>query len=265
MKARPPATVPLARALSKLGLASRSAATALIRDGRVAVNGRIVRAPEHSVVPERVAIEIDGRPVERPQPVTILLNKPRGVVTTSRDPEGRPTVLDLVSDAPARVFPVGRLDMASTGLLLLTNDSRFADWVTDPTNHVPRTYVVAVRGALDDETGARLTAGVEIGRQRLQPASVEVRKRSRRETHLIVTLTEGKNREIRRLFEAVGHEVIRLKRIAFGGLTLGDLSPGQWRIVSDAELRAAFPGSPVPGARRHAAETGTQRNLRSEP
>jgi 23S rRNA pseudouridine2605 synthase len=190
MKSRPPATVPLARALSKLGLASRSEATALIRDGRVAVNGNIVRSAEFPVVPERAAIEIDGRRAERPQRLTILLHKPRGVVTTRRDPQGRPTVLDLVPDAPARVFPVGRLDMATTGLLLLTNDSRFADRVTDPANQVPRTYVVTVRGAVDDQARAALEAGVAVGGERLRPASVEVRKRSRRETHLIVTLTE---------------------------------------------------------------------------
>ncbi len=244
MTSRSRATVPLARALSKLGVASRSEAIALIRDGRVAVDGRIARSPALPVVPERAAIEIDGRPVCRPPAVTILLNKPRGVVTTSRDPQGRPTVRDLVSDAPARVVPVGRLDLATTGLLLLTNDSRFADWVTDPANEVPRTYVVTVRGAVDDRTRDHLTAGLEVGGQRMRPAAIEIRKRSRRESHLVVTLTEGKNREIRRLFDAAGHEVTRLKRIAFGGLTLGDLAPGKWRVVPDAELRAAFPGRP---------------------
>jgi 23S rRNA pseudouridine2605 synthase len=117
--------------------------------------------------------------------------------------------------------------MASTGLLLLTNDSRFADWVTDPANRVPRTCVVTVGG------------------ERLTAARIEVRKRSRRETHLVVELTEGKNREIRRLFEEVGHEVTRLKRVAFGGLTRGGLAPGKWRAVSKAELRTAFPNAPV--------------------
>ena len=195
-------------------------------------------------MPERIAIEIDGGGIEPPARLTILLNKPRGVVTTRRDPQGRPTVLDLVSDAPARVFPVGRLDLATTGLLMLTNDSRFADWVTDPVNRVPRTYVVTVRGALDGESPGRLQAGVELDGETLHATAVEIRKRSQRETHLVVTLTEGKNREIRRLFAALGHEVTRLKRIAFGGLTLGDVAPGRWRVVSDAELRAAFPGRP---------------------
>lgn len=234
--------VPLARALSKLGLVSRSEAAALIRAGRVEVDGRLVCSPAHLVVPERARLAIDKRRLERPRTLTILLHKPRGVVTTSRDPHGRPTVVGLVADAPVRVFPVGRLDMASTGLLLLTNDSRFASWVTDPANGVPRTYVVTVRGALADEACARLEAGIEIAGERLQAAGIAIRKRSGRETHLVITLTEGRNREIRRLLEAVGHEVTRLKRVAFGGLALGNLPPGKWRIVSDAELGAAFPG-----------------------
>lgn len=127
MKTAPRGSVPLARALSKLGLASRAQAAALVRAGRVAVDGRSVRSPGHLVVPERIHLEIDGCPVGRPESLTILLHKPRGTVATTRDPRGRPTVLDLVADAPARVFPVGRLDMATTGLLMLTNDTRFAD------------------------------------------------------------------------------------------------------------------------------------------
>ena len=240
----PSGEVPLARAISKLGIASRAEATSLVRQGRVAVNGRIVRSPLQMVVPEQIALAIDGRSVERPTSLTILLHKPRGVVTTRRDPQGRPTVLDLVADAPVRVFPVGRLDMATSGLLLLTNDTRFADWVTDPANQVPRTYVLTVRGEVDDRTRARLEAGIAIGGERLQPRSIEIRKRSRRETHLVVALAEGKNREIRRLFEAAGHEVTRLKRVALGAVALGGLPPGKWRRVSNAELALAFPGAP---------------------
>ena len=144
MSTNPPGRVPLARALSKPGLASRTEAIALIRAGRVAVDGRIARSPRLPVVPERADIEIDGRAVERPDSLTILLHKPRGVVTTRRDPQGRPTVVDLVADAPVRVFPVGRLDLATTGLLPLTNDSRFADWVTDPANQVQLIAIVRI-------------------------------------------------------------------------------------------------------------------------
>ena len=236
--------VPLERALSKLGLTSRTEARALVREGRVAVDGRPVTDPLFEVVPERARIEIGGRRVERPRPVTFLLHKPRGVVTTRSDPEGRPTVYGCLEGLDAHVVPVGRLDAATSGLLLLTNDTRFADWVTDPRNEVPRVYLVTVRGELSDEKACRLEDGVEEKGERLSARSVTVRKRSRRETHLVIELTEGKNREIRRLLTAVGHEVTRLKRVSFGGLELGDLPPGRWREVGEEELRGAFPGAP---------------------
>lgn len=225
--------IPLERALSKLGLASRTEARALIRDGRVTVDGRPVTDPLVEVVPERILIEIDGHKAELPRPVTILLHKPRGVVTTRSDPEGRPTVYGCLEGLDAHVVPIGRLDAATSGLLLLTNDTRFADWITDPRNEVPRVYLVTVRGELSDDTARRLEPGV-----------VTVRKRSRRETHLVVELKEGKNREIRRMMAAVGHEVTKLKRVSFGGLELGDLPPGRWREVGEEELRAAFPKAP---------------------
>lgn len=213
----------------------------MIRAGRVAVDGRPATDPLAPVVPERIRLEIDGRPKERPRPVTILLHKPRGVVTTRSDPEGRRTVYDCLEGLDVHVVPVGRLDAATTGLLLLTNDTRFADRVTDPRNQVPRVYLVTVRGELTDAEARSLEAGLEDEGEILAARSVAVRKRSRRETHLVVELTEGKNREIRRLLAAVGHEVTRLKRVSFGGLELGDLQPGQWREVGEEELRVAFP------------------------
>lgn len=225
--------VPLERALSKLGLASRTEARAVIREGRVAVDGRPVIDPLFAVVPESAHIEIDGQKAELPRPLTILLHKPRGVVTTRSDPEGRPTVYDCLQGLDAHVVPVGRLDAATSGLLLLTNDTRLADWVTDPRNEVPRVYLVTVRGELSDDQSRRLEEGI-----------VTVRKRSKRETHLVVELTEGKNREIRRMLAAVGHEVTKLKRVSFGGLELGELPPGRWREVGEEELRAAFPKAP---------------------
>ncbi|HEV8579014.1 MAG TPA: pseudouridine synthase [Thermoanaerobaculia bacterium] len=242
---RKPGLVSLERALSKLGLASRSAARELIRAGRVAVDGSTEADPLREVVPERIRIEIDGRPVHRAEPLTVLLHKPRGVVTTRSDQQERPTVYGCLEGLDAHVVPVGRLDAATSGLLLLTNDTRFADWLTDPRNGVPRIYVMTVRGELDDETARRLEEGIEDSGEHLAAQSVVVRKRSRRETHLIVELTEGKNREIRRMLAAADHEVTRLKRVSFGGLDLGNLAPRQWRVVSAEELRAAFPGAPV--------------------
>jgi 23S rRNA pseudouridine2605 synthase len=173
------------------------------------------------------------------------LHKPRGVVTTRSDPEGRPTVYDCLAGVGELVMPVGRLDAATTGLLLLSNDTRFADWVTDPANAVPRVYLASVRGEVSDDTVQRLEAGIEDHGELLTARSAVIRKRSRRESHLILTLSEGKNREIRRLLAAAGHEVTRLKRVSFGGLELGDLSPGRWRDVSEDELRAAFPEAPL--------------------
>jgi 23S rRNA pseudouridine2605 synthase len=223
--------VPLNRALSKLGILSRAQATGAIRDGRVRVDGRVVDRPAYLVVPERVRIVVDGK--ARPPAAwrTILLYKPRGVVTTRRDPDGRRTVFDVVGADGAGLNAVGRLDLATSGLLLLTTDTQLANWIIDPANAVRRAYAVTVRGELSPDTLARLGAGVAV------------RKTSRRESHLVVDLRTGRNREVRRLFDAVGHEVTRLKRIALGGLELGALEPGAWRDVTRAEILVAFPGA----------------------
>lgn len=224
--------VGLARALSKLGVLSRAEATAAIRAGRVRVDEAVVRDPRHPVVPERTRIAVDGEASRRAAWRTILFHKPRGVVTTRRDPGGRRTIYDVLGDAAAGLVPVGRLDLASTGLLILTNDTQLADWITDPSHAVPRVYAVTVRGEVTPGLAAALPA-----------ASVVVRKASRRESHLVVELRQGRNREIRRMFEAVGREVTRLKRVAFGGLEIGDLEPGAWRALTRDQIRAAFPHS----------------------
>jgi 23S rRNA pseudouridine2605 synthase len=217
----------------------------MIREGRVVLDGRPVLDPLHPVVPETARLEIDGHPAVRPGPRTILLHKPRGVVTTRSDPQGRPTVYTCLEGLDALVIPVGRLDAATTGLLLLTNDTRLADWVTDPANAIPRLYLVTVRGELTDATARGLEEGIEDAGEHLFARKVTIRKRSRRETHLVLELVEGKNREIRRLLAAAGHEVSHLKRVAFGGLELGDLPPGGWREVTEEEIRKAFPGAPA--------------------
>ena len=234
--------VSLERALSKLGLASRSQARTLISAGRVTVGGRTVTNPSTRVVPERVSIAIDGEPRQAiAAPLTIVLHKPRGCITTRSDPEGRGTIYDLLTDLPDRVVPVGRLDLATSGLLILTNDTRFGNWLTDPASNIPRVYLVTAKGEVSDAIALRLTTGIISRGERLAAQSAIVRKRSKRESHLTITLTEGRNREIRRLFDAVDHPVTRLRRVQFGGLELGTLAPGKWREVSGDELRAAFP------------------------
>ena len=226
--------VRLDRALSKLGLASRADARALILAGRVTVAGRIVRDPATLVVPETARIAIDGRRPSRSRRRTIVLHKPRGVITTRRDPEGRSTVFDLLGDDAEGLVAAGRLDLATTGLLILTTDTQLANRLTDPSNGFVRRYVVTVRGALTDESARLMERGIEG----MTAHSVAIRKRSTRETHLIIELTEGKNREVRRLCDASGHEVTRLKRIAFGPIELGDLAPGEWRELTREEEAA---------------------------
>jgi 23S rRNA pseudouridine2605 synthase len=232
--------VPLARALSKLGRSSRSGAITLVLAGRVSVNGRVVRDPDRPVSPERDQLTVDDHQVRRAKWRLILLNKTRGTVTTRRDPEGRPTVFDLLGEAGRGLIAVGRLDRATSGLLLLTTDTRLANWLTDPATAIVRRYVATVRGELTDADAARMTAGIDD----LRAHDIHVRKRSARETHLVIELVEGKNREIRRLCAAVGHEVTALKRVAFGGLEIDELAPGTWREVTRAEVRRAFgPGA----------------------
>lgn len=238
---RPPGHVALVRALSKLGLASRSEATALVAAGRVAVDGVVVRDPQRPVVPEQVRLAIDGRDAQPPPARTIALHKPRGVVTTRRDPEGRPTVYELIRDAGPGLAPVGRLDLASTGLLLCTTDTQLAAWLTAPSSRVEREYVVTVRGRVTDADVAQLEAGLVVDGERLRAERVTGRKVSTRESHLTVVLCEGRNREIRRLFAAIGHEVTRLTRVRIGSLELGDLRPGAWHNISRKCLAAAFP------------------------
>src|SRR3954468_11295184 len=218
--------------MSKLGLASRSEAQRLVRDGAVTVNGRVVEDPLAAVVPERDAIAIAGRRApERPWR-TIAFHKPRGTVTTRRDPQGRRTAFDVLGETAEGLVAVGRLDLATSGLLLLTTDTQLAERLTNPKNAVVRRYVVTARDEVTDEACTVLQRGIDG----LHASRVTVRKRSRRETHLIVELTEGKNRKIRRLFEAIDRPVTKLMRIAYGSVELGTLQPGEWREITRDEL-----------------------------
>jgi len=228
-----------------MGIASRSETRRWILAGRLAVDGVIRDEPQHPVVPEEVRLTLDGRPLTGEPSRTVMVHKPKGLVTTRSDERGRPTVYDLLPESRRHLKAVGRLDMASSGLLLFTGDNRLAAWITDPENAVPRVYRVTVRGRVTDDELARLAGGIEDAGECMKPHQVTLRKASGRESHLMVTLTEGKNREVRRIFAAVGHEVTALKRVALGGLVLGNLPPSQCREITPEELRVAFPGAPV--------------------
>jgi pseudouridine synthase len=223
---------------------SRAQATSAIRDGRVRVDGRLVRDPLTQVILEGVRITVDETAVARSAWRTLLFHKPAGVVTTRRDPEGRRTIYDVLGEEGKGLIAVGRLDRATSGLLLLTNDTQLAEWITNPDNDIPRVYIVTVRGRVTPEDVATLTKGVRSGREMLRARDVSLRKSSGRESHLTVELREGKNREIRRLFESIGHEVTRLKRVRLGRLELGDLKPGESRPLTATEVGEALRAVP---------------------
>jgi 23S rRNA pseudouridine2605 synthase len=237
MSKTPSGTVPLVRALSKLGLASRTQTAEWIAAGRLAVNGRVCRDANLAVVPERDHFALDGAPLTQRARVCIALHKPKGYVTTRSDEKGRKTVFDLLPESLQHLHAVGRLDMQTSGLLLLTNDTRLSSYLTDPANAIPREYAVSVDGRVGDETLERAVNGVMGDGERLAASAVRARKLSGRESHLFVTLHEGRNRELRRLFKALGHEVNKLKRLAFGPIALGELESGKYRELDAAELR----------------------------
>src|SRR6266481_379317 len=230
--------VGLARALSKLGYCSRSRATELICAGRVRLNGAIRRDPETPVYVGLDRIEVDHRIVGEEAKIYLMLNKPRGIVTTASDEKGRDTIYSCLSAGLPWVAPVGRLDKSSEGLLLLTNDSDWAARISDPNTHLDKTYHVQA-GALIDETflermkkGIRSTNG-EV----LHAKNARVLRSGQRNTWLEIVLDEGKNRQIRRMLEAVDIEVLRLVRVAVGPLVLGDLPKGAFRALSSEEKR----------------------------
>jgi 23S rRNA pseudouridine2605 synthase len=234
--------VPLPRALSKAGAATRGDALRLVAAGRVRVNGRVARDPGLRVDPDRDRIEVDGAPLGPPPApaaaVVVALNKPRGVLVTRRDPEGRPTVFDLLPRDLGLLRCVGRLDGASAGLLLATTDTALAAALEDPATGVPRVYRVKIRPRLDGAALARLREGTRVDGKDVRPADLEVESHGPRSTWVRVTLREGRNREIRRIAAAAGLEVEHLVRIAYGPVDLADLAPGKWRLLDPAEAGA---------------------------
>ena len=226
----------LAKFLAHAGVASRRHAERLVTGGRVSVDGRVVTDPARDV-DERNAVLVDGAPVARERLEYHVVNKPAGVVSTAHDPEGRPKVTDMV-DSAARLYPVGRLDVDSTGLVLLTNDGELANRLMHPRYEVPRTYRARVAGTPSKRALQALRRGVELDDGRTHPAQASLIGPPGPESVIEITIREGRNRIVRRMLEAVGNPVRALERVAFGPVQLGHLRPGGVRKLRPAELEA---------------------------
>ncbi|MTV26838.1 rRNA pseudouridine synthase [Nitriliruptoraceae bacterium ZYF776] len=260
MTNRPPTRSPivaeerLQKVLAAAGVASRRACEEFIADGRVTVNGEVAHLGA-KVDRTRDVVEVDGERVNvDPDRVYVLLNKPQGVVTTADDPEGRPTVLDLIN-LPQRLFPVGRLDLDTEGLLLLTNDGDLANALLHPSGEVERSYVALVPGPVKRRALQQLREGVELEDGVARPKRTRVLEEDRGKALVEVVMTEGRKREVRRMLAEVGLPVERLARVRFGDVELGDLRQGKWRFLTQAEI----------GALHDAARTGQERAARRSP
>jgi 23S rRNA pseudouridine2605 synthase len=257
----------LVRWISKFGFASRTEATRLVTAGRVTVDGRVERDPERRTDPDVEAIAVDGRILTRRQPLYLAMNKPAGAITTYSDELNRRTVYDFLPDLDGWVFPIGRLDAQTTGLLLFTNDTRLGDVLTNERYHVDKRYEALVEGTLEESAAARLERGIEIaveerGRYVTRPARCQVLARlaDPPATRIALTIREGKNRQVRKMLQEVGHPVLELKRTRIGPVALGGLPIGQTRplagaeiealkrLVREADRRDAPPGAPPPPA-----------------
>lgn len=246
--------VSLARAISKLGLSSRSIAAKLIDGRRVSVNGTIVADPDFRCSLESDVIAIDGAVPPRQKDLYIVMNKPAGIVTTRSDEHGRKTVYDVLGDPGQWIFPVGRLDRDTSGLLILTNDHRLGERLTNPASGIQKTYRVRVAPPLADDHRRVFESGMTLQGERLLPAAVKRRGSDSFE----LTISEGKNRQIRRMCESLGYAVLSLERIRIGGLRLKGLSPGRWKVLTRDEITALLFPRPA-GSRAGTAPRGHAR------
>jgi 23S rRNA pseudouridine2605 synthase len=229
----------LERVISKAGLGSRTEARRWIHQGRVRVNGTIVENPDAWIDMERDRVRFDDKPLRVRERLYLLLYKPTGYITSYKDPDGRPTVYDLLeNDIKTFVSPVGRLDLDTSGLLLMTNDTQLAERVTNPDSHVSKTYLVKASRVLSDEQLQRLRDGILLSDGLTRPATVVRLRDSGKYTHFEITLTEGRNRQVRRMVEALGAVVLKLVRVQLGALRIGTLPIGQWRHLTPDEVDA---------------------------
>lgn len=228
----------LQKYLALSGVASRRSSEKLIADGHISVNGITVTEMGVQVDETSDRIEVDGKPVRiQEEKHYIAYNKPLGEVTTAHDPEGRATVMDKFADYPVRLYPVGRLDYDSEGLLLLTNDGDMMNHVLHPSHEVSKVYLTKVSNQVTDEEIMALRRGVMIDGHLTSPASVRLIRRETFDTVLLISIHEGRNRQVRKMVEAIGHQVVSLRRVEFGPVSLGDLPCGRWRKLTETEIR----------------------------
>jgi len=230
----------LQKILSDYGIASRRKAEELIKEGRVTVNGQIAQLGQKAD-PEKDYIKVNGKLLIKPEPkVYYAFYKPRKVITSLIDPEGRPTIKDFIKGIKFRIYPVGRLDFDSEGLLLLTNDGELAYHVMHPSSEIEKTYLVKVDGIIKPDTIEKLKKGIKIDGKLAIPVSVNLVKKLKANSWIRITLHEGRKRQIRKMLERVGHPVIRLIRISIDGVRLGKLKPGQYRTLTKEEIEALY-------------------------
>ncbi len=232
----------LQKILARAGIASRRKCEELIKSGRIAINGTPVTQMGYKIDPATVRITFDGRPVCDEKKIYLLLNKPTGYVTTLSDPQGRPIVTDLVPDIDKRIFPVGRLDLNSEGALLLTNDGRLTNYILHPRYGVAKTYEVTVEKPPASGRLQQLEQGIIIDGIQTMPAKIRFISPEKQKIRLQIILHEGKKRQVRKMFSAIGHPVKRLRRTAYGALKLGNLRPAQHRYLTKKDIKNIFSG-----------------------
>ncbi len=226
--------------LASCGVSSRRKCDELIFSGKVMVNGKIVKTPAYQVNPEKDEVIVNENIVKLPQKIYIALNKPEGVLCSLKDDFGRTLIIDLIPEIKERIFPVGRLDYNSEGLILLTNDGELSNRLIHPKFKVEKTYHVLIKGNIDEYSLKQLSEGIEINGEKTQPAKIKILNIGKKTTFLEIIIKEGKKRQIRRMLKEVGYEVKKLRRVKFGPIKLGKLKKGEWRYLTKKEVEILY-------------------------